>query len=83
MNDVLVINGGEPVRDTYLSYGKQCLDKEDIKSVINVLKGEYLTTGPYIKGFEEKVADYVGAKYAVAVSNGTAALHTACYANYI
>lgn len=80
MNDVLVINGGEPVRDTYLSYGKQCLDKEDIKSVINVLKGEYLTTGPYIKGFEEKVADYVGAKYAVAVSNGTAALHTACYA---
>lgn len=76
----LAILGGQPVRETYLSYGKQSIDDQDIESVINVLKGDFLTTGPYVREFEEKVADYVGAKYAVAVSNGTAALHMACYA---
>ncbi len=45
-----------------------------------MLKGDYLTTGPYIKEFEDTVANYVGAKYAVAVANGTAALHMACFA---
>ena len=47
---------------------------------MSVLKGNYLTTGPAIAVFEEKVANYVGAKYAVAFSNGTAALHGACFA---
>ncbi|OFS19731.1 MULTISPECIES: UDP-4-amino-4,6-dideoxy-N-acetyl-beta-L-altrosamine transaminase [Clostridium] len=79
MNDVLAINGGKPIRDTYLSYGKQCIDQEDIQKVVNVLTGDYLTTGPCVKEFEEKVAEYVGTKYAVALSNGTAALHAACY----
>ena len=76
----LAINGGAPVRKEYLSYGKQTIDDKDIDMVINVLKGEYLTTGPCVSEFEKKVAEYVGVKYAVAVSNGTAALHMACYA---
>lgn len=80
MEELLAINGGTPIRDTFLSYGKQWIDEEDINSVINVLKGDYLTTGPYVKAFEKAVANYVGTKYAVAVSNGTAALHMACYA---
>jgi len=63
-----------------IPYGRQTIDEEDINSVVNVLKGEYLTTGPYVKEFEDKFAAYVGAKYAVAVANGTAALHLACLA---
>ena len=76
----LAINGGTPVRDTYLAYGKQKIDEDDINSVVKVLKGDYLTTGPIVSEFENSVAKYVGTKYAVAVSNGTAALHMACYA---
>lgn len=68
------------MRDFYLPYSKQFLDNDDIESVIKVLKGDYLTTGPAINQFEEKIAKYVGAKYAVAFSNGTAALHGACFA---
>src|SRR5690554_5479417 len=64
----------------YIPYGKQWIDDEDIKAVVEVLKSDYLTTGPKIEEFEEKFAAYVGAKYAVAVSNGTAALHAACFA---
>lgn len=79
MKKELAINGGTPVRDKYLSYGCQVVDEDDIEAVVSVLKGSYLTTGPSIKEFEEKVANYVGCKYAVAVSNGTAALHAACY----
>lgn len=76
----LAIDGGKPVRDNKIAYGRQSVDNEDIEAVIKVLKGDYLTTGPYVEEFEEKVAQYVGAKYAVAVSNGTAGLHMACYA---
>lgn len=70
----------EPIRQSYLPYGKQWIDEEDIEAVVEVLKGDYLTTGPYISKFEQAVAQYVGAKYAVAFSNGTAALHGACFA---
>ncbi|WP_343337977.1 UDP-4-amino-4,6-dideoxy-N-acetyl-beta-L-altrosamine transaminase [Terrisporobacter petrolearius] len=80
MKDELAINGGTPVRKEYLSYGRQVIDDDDINLVVNVLKGNYLTTGPNVKQFEEMVASYVGCKYAVAVSNGTAALHAACFA---
>ncbi|MCY9160403.1 UDP-4-amino-4,6-dideoxy-N-acetyl-beta-L-altrosamine transaminase [Bacillus atrophaeus] len=76
----LAITGGKPVRDSYLPYGRQSLDEDDIQSVVDVLRGDYLTTGPTIGLFEEKVADYVGSRYAVAFSNGTAALHAACFA---
>ena len=74
----LAINGGKPARDSYLSYGKQTIEDKDIDAVVNVLKSDYMTTGPKVNEFEQKIADYVGAKYAVAISNGTAALHMAC-----
>jgi perosamine synthetase len=70
----------EPIRDSYLPYGRQWIDDQDIEAVVEVLKGDYLTTGPYVSTFEQAVAQYVGAKYAVAFSNGTAALHGACFA---
>lgn len=63
-----------------ISYSKQSISKEDIEAVINVLKSDWLTQGPAIEQFEKTVADYCGAKYAVAVSSGTAALHIACLA---
>lgn len=77
---MIAINGGEPTRKDYLQYGRQYIDDEDIMSVIEALKSDFLTTGPLVEEFERKFADYVGAKYAVAVSNGTAALHIACLA---
>lgn len=64
----------------YIPYGKQTIDEDDINAVVEVLKSDYITTGPKISEFEKKVADYVGAKYAVAIANGTAALHAACFA---
>lgn len=74
----LAIKGGKPVRDTLLPYGHQWIDDEDINAVAEVLKSDWITQGPKIDEFESKVAEYCGAKYAVAVSNGTAALHAAC-----
>lgn len=67
-------------RKTWLPYGRQWIDEADIEAVTAVLKGDYLTTGPHIQQFEQKLANKVGAGYAVAFSNGTAALHAACYA---
>ncbi len=64
----------------YIPYGKQSIDEGDIQAVVEVLKSDYLTTGPRIAEFEQKMADYTGAQYAVAVSSGTAALHIACLA---
>lgn len=61
-------------------YGKHFLDEDDIASVVDVLRNGYLTQGPKVEEFEQKIAHYVGAKYAVAVSSGTAALHIACLA---
>jgi UDP-4-amino-4,6-dideoxy-N-acetyl-beta-L-altrosamine transaminase len=58
-----------------IPYGKQNITQEDIEAVIEVLQSDYLTQGPKIKEFEDAFASYVNAKYAVAVSNGTAALH--------
>lgn len=63
-----------------IPYGKQSIDEADIQAVVEVLRSDFLTTGPKIAEFEKMVADYTGAKYAVAISNGTAALHAACYA---
>lgn len=58
-----------------IPYGKQYISKEDIEAVIETLQSDFLTQGPKIKVFEEAFAQYVGSKYAVAVCNGTAALH--------
>lgn len=58
-----------------IPYGKQYITQEDIDSVVKVLQSEYLTQGPKIEEFERDFAKYVGSQFAVAVSNGTAALH--------
>lgn len=63
-----------------IPYGRQCIEDDDIQAVVDVLKSDYLTTGPSIEEFEHIVAEYVQVKYAVAVTNGTAALHAACFA---
>lgn len=63
-----------------IPYGKHYIDDDDIQAVVNVLKSGALTQGPAVEAFEQAVADYVGAKYAVAVSSGTAALHLAAMA---
>ncbi len=63
-----------------IPYGRQSICEDDIEAVVNVLRSDWLTTGPMVETFEKAVAAFVGAKYAVAVSSGTAALHTALYA---
>lgn len=78
--DIPAIVGGTPARDTMLPYATQWIDDDDIEAVVEVLRSLYLTTGPKVKEFEEGFAEYVGARYAVAVSNGTAALHAAVFA---
>lgn len=79
-NIKLAILGGEPIRPALLPYGRQWIDEEDVEAVIQTLKAPFLTQGPNIKEFEESVARYARVKYAVAFSNGTAALHGACFA---
>ena len=61
----------------FIPYGKQSIDEDDINSVVEVLKSDFLTTGPKIKEFEDELCRYTNAKYCVAVANGTAALHLA------
>ena len=61
-------------------YGKQNINEEDIREVENVLRSDFLTQGPAIERFEKRVAEYCGAKHAVAVTNATSALHIACLA---
>lgn len=76
----LAILGGTPVRTTPLSYGKQYIDEEDIQAVIDTLKSDNLTCGPKVGELEQALCDLTKAKYCVAVSNGTAALHIAAMA---
>ncbi|MFC1621719.1 UDP-4-amino-4,6-dideoxy-N-acetyl-beta-L-altrosamine transaminase, partial [Candidatus Omnitrophota bacterium] len=63
-----------------ISYARQKIDNKDIKAVVDVLRSDYVTQGPKADEFEKKVADYCGAKYAVALNSGTSALHAACFA---
>lgn len=74
------IEGGSPVRDTKIFYGHQYIDDADIQAVVEVLKSDYLTCGPKIGELEKKLCELTGAAYAVACSNGTAALHIAAMA---
>lgn len=76
----LAIRGGRPVRDKLLTYGHQVIEQIDIDAVTDVLRSDWLTTGPVVSEFERAFADYVGAAHAVAVSSGTAALHAAAAA---
>lgn len=80
MNATLAIHGGRPVRDMLLPYGRQCIDETDVQAVVDVLRSDWLTTGPKVAEFEAAFAEFVGASEAVAVSSGTAALHAAMYA---
>lgn len=64
----------------FIPYGHQYIDKNDIAEVVKVLKSDLITQGPRIEKFESALCKYTGAKYAVVVSNGTAALHIACLA---
>ena len=68
------------MRDSMIPYGHQDISEDDIQEVINVLRSEWLTQGPMVERFERAVAAYCGARYAVAVSSGTAALHIAALA---
>jgi UDP-4-amino-4,6-dideoxy-N-acetyl-beta-L-altrosamine transaminase len=69
-----------PGKGRRVPYARQSINREDIDAVIETLESDWLTQGPAIERFEKKVADYCGAKYAVAVANGTAALHIATLA---
>ncbi|OUL34767.1 UDP-4-amino-4,6-dideoxy-N-acetyl-beta-L-altrosamine transaminase [Nostoc sp. T09] len=64
----------------YIPYGRQHISQEDINAVVEVLRSDWITQGPAIERFEQAVANYCGAKYAIAVSSATAALHIACLA---
>jgi perosamine synthetase len=76
----LAIHGGTPVREKLLPYGRQSLDDADVQAVVEVLKSDWLTTGPKVGEFEERFSAWVGAKYAVSFSSGTAALHASAFA---
>src|ERR1700690_897136 len=76
----LAIDGGTPVRKTLLPYGHQSIGEDDIQSVVDVLRSDWLTTGPKVAEFEEAFAARVGAKHAVSFSSGTSALHGAAFA---
>jgi perosamine synthetase len=76
----LAINGGSPVRETLLPYGRQTVDEADIDAVVEVLRSDWLTTGPKVAKFEEDFAERVGVEHAVSFTSGTAALHAAAFA---
>jgi len=77
---------GQSKKDTLMinrkniPYGRQVIDEQDIEAVAAVLRSDWLTTGPSVHNFESTLSCYVGVKYGVAVSSGTAALHCAMYA---
>ncbi len=76
----LAMHGGQPVRSDMLPYGRHAIEEDDIQAVVETLRSDWLTTGPKVTEFEEAVAAFVGAKYAVSFSSGTAALHAAAFA---
>ncbi|MCU1270545.1 MAG: UDP-4-keto-6-deoxy-N-acetylglucosamine 4-aminotransferase [Acidobacteriaceae bacterium] len=78
--EALALHGGTPVRAELLPYGRQSIDEDDILAVVETLRSDWLTTGPKVNEFEEAFAARVGARFAVAFSSGTAALHGAAFA---
>lgn len=76
----LAIFGGKPVLENRIGYGHQYIDDADIQAVVDVLKSDYLTCGPKINEAERKLCKATGAKHAVLIANGTAALHATCFA---
>ena len=76
----LAIFGGTPVRSEKIFYGRQWIGDDDVQAVAGTLKGDFITCGPSVTALEQKLCEVTGAKYAVAVCNGTAALHCAAIA---
>lgn len=76
----LAVFGGDPVRKTPIHYGRQCIEEDDITAVVEALRSDLITCGPRNGELEEKLCEITGARYAVAVANGTAALHLAAMA---
>jgi len=63
-----------------IPYGKHHIDEDDIQAIVDILRSSFLTQGPAVEAFEKAIAEYVGSKYAVAVSSGTSALHLSALA---
>jgi len=80
MVEKLAIDGGKKTRKNFLPYASQWIDSSDIKAVTDALKADWITQGPKISEFEKLISTYCRAKYGVAFSSGTAALHGAAYA---
>lgn len=76
----LAIKGGYPVRSSKIYYGRQWIGEDDIAAVCDTLRSDFITCGPKVDELESTLCAVTGAKYAVAVANGTAALHCACIA---
>lgn len=76
----LAIHGGRPVREKPIYYGRQCIEQDDVEAVTATLLSDYITCGPKVMELEQELCKITGAKYAVAVSNGTAALHLSALA---
>jgi perosamine synthetase len=75
----LAIDGGEPVRSCLLPYGRQSIDETDVAAVVAALRSDWVTTGPRVEEFEDAIANTAEARFAVAFSSGTAALHAAAF----
>jgi len=75
----LAIDGGTPVRAAMLPYGRQAVDQEDIEAVVDVLRSDWLTTGPKVAEFEAAWPQVTGARHTISVNSGTAALHAAAF----
>src|SRR5580698_8730144 len=71
---------GSGMSGRFLGYGRQSIDRTDIDAVVATLESDFLTQGPQVETFEAALAERVGARHAVAVNSGTAALHIACLA---
>ena len=80
MKENLAIFGGTPIRENPIYYGRQYIDQEDVEAVVTTLTSNLITCGPKVEELERKLCEITEAKYAVAVSNGTAALHLAAMA---
>ena len=76
----LAIFGGAPIRENPIYYGRQYIDQDDVDAVVATLTSDFITCGPQVEALEHKLCEITGAKYAVMVSNGTAALHLAAMA---
>jgi perosamine synthetase len=79
-DELLAVDGGTPIRKTLLPYGRQSIGEDDVQAVVDVLRSDWLTTGPKVGEFEEAFAAHVGAKHALSFSSGTTALHGCAFA---